>query len=110
MSNSSVGDLAWELQHPPARRIVRAVQVDLDYVYDPDPVRQELNLGQLLDRIKALGPTEVWLQAFADPDGEDSASAVYFPNCVLPMRGRPVLPRGLAVRNPRTSHPVGSST
>ncbi|MFZ0747483.1 MAG: poly-beta-1,6-N-acetyl-D-glucosamine N-deacetylase PgaB, partial [Terracidiphilus sp.] len=86
MSNSSVGDLAWELQHPPARRIVRAVQVDLDYVYDPDPVRQELNLGHLLDRIKALGPTEVWLQAFADPDGEDSASAVYFPNRVLPMR------------------------
>jgi biofilm PGA synthesis lipoprotein PgaB len=86
MSNSSVGDLAWELQHPDINRIVRAVQVDLDYVYDPNPAQQERNLGLLLDRIKALGPTEVWLQAFADPDGEDSASAVYFPNHILPMR------------------------
>jgi biofilm PGA synthesis lipoprotein PgaB len=86
MSNSSVGDLAWELQHPQTNRIVRAVQVDLDYIYDPNPAQQERNLGLLLDRIKALGPTEVWLQAFADPGGDDSASEVYFPNHVLPMR------------------------
>jgi biofilm PGA synthesis lipoprotein PgaB len=86
MSNSSVGDLAWQLQHPPTDRIVRAVQVDLDYIYDPNPAQQERNLGLLLDRIKALGPTEVWLQAFADPTGDDSASQVYFPNHVLPMR------------------------
>jgi biofilm PGA synthesis lipoprotein PgaB len=81
-----VGDLAWELQHREPRTLVRAVQVDLDYVYDPDPAQQERNLGVLLDRIKALGPSQVWLQAYADPEGADSASAVYFPNRVLPMR------------------------
>jgi biofilm PGA synthesis lipoprotein PgaB len=86
IANPSVADLAWELQHHEPKGIVRAVQVDLDYVYDPDPAQQERNLSILLDRIKALGPTQVWLQAFADPGGNDSASEVYFPNHVLPIR------------------------
>jgi biofilm PGA synthesis lipoprotein PgaB len=85
-SNSTVGDLSWELRHSGTKQIVRAVQVDLDYIYDPDPVQQEHNLSLLLDRIKALGPTQVWLQAFADPDGKDSAGSVYFPNHFLPVR------------------------
>jgi biofilm PGA synthesis lipoprotein PgaB len=86
MSNLSAGDLSWALHHLDSKDVVRAVQVDLDYVYDPDPAQQERNLGILLDRIKALGPTQVWLQAFADPDGDDAADAVYFPNHLLPMR------------------------
>lgn len=64
----------------------RVVQVDLDYVYDPDPVQQEKNLGRLLDRIKRLAPSQVWLQAYADPKGDGVAEAVYFPNRLLPMR------------------------
>ena len=70
----------------PARKIVRAAQVDLDYVYDPDPQVQERNLGVLLDRIKRLGISHVYLQAFADPDADGAADAVYFPNRHLPMR------------------------
>jgi biofilm PGA synthesis lipoprotein PgaB len=85
-SNPSVEDLSWILQHPDRQNVIRAVQVDLDYVYDPDPIQQERNLSILLDRIKVLEPTQVWLQAFADPDGDDAASAVYFPNHLLPMR------------------------
>lgn len=64
----------------------RVVQVDLDYVYDPDPVQQEKNLSALLDRIRRLKPSQVWLQAYADPDGDGVADAVYFPNRHLPMR------------------------
>lgn len=86
MSNLSAGDLSWALYHPDPNNVVRAVQVDLDYVYDPDPAQQERNLSKLLDRIKAIEPTQVWLQAFADPDGDDEADAVYFPNHLLPMR------------------------
>ena len=67
-------------------RPVRAAQVDLDYVYDPDPERQELNLGLLLDRIQALEISHVFLQAFADPDADGAADAMYFPNRHLPMR------------------------
>jgi len=64
----------------------RVVQVDLDYVYDRDPAQQEKNLSALLDRIQRLKPTQVWLQAYADPDGDGVAKAVYFPNRHLPMR------------------------
>jgi poly-beta-1,6-N-acetyl-D-glucosamine N-deacetylase len=86
MSNPAAGDLAFAVQHRDVNGIVRAVQVDLDYVYDPDPAQQERNLDILLERIKTLGATQVWLQAFADPGGNDSASEVYFPNRLLPMR------------------------
>jgi len=64
----------------------RAVFVRLDDVYDPDPVKQETNLGKLLDRIKALNIRSVYLQAFYDPQGHGVASQVYFPNRYLPMR------------------------
>jgi biofilm PGA synthesis lipoprotein PgaB len=64
----------------------RAVHVDLDYVYDPDPDRTNANLGKLLDRIKAMQIRTVYLQAFADPDGDGNASALYFPNRHLPVR------------------------
>ncbi len=66
--------------------IERAVQVDLDYIYDADPKRADENLGKLLDRIKALRIRTVYLQAFADPDGTGTPKALYFPNSVLPVR------------------------
>ncbi len=64
----------------------RVVQVDLDYVYDADPAQQERNLSALLDRIKRMAPTQVWLQAYADPDGDGVADAVYFPSRHMRMR------------------------
>ena len=64
----------------------RVAHVDLDYVYDRDPAQQEKNLGELLDRIQALRINTVYLQAFADPDGNGEADALYFPNRHLPMR------------------------
>ncbi len=60
--------------------------VDLDSIYDADPAQQERNLGHLLDRLQKLGVNTVYLQAFADPDGNGSADAVYFPCRRLPMR------------------------
>ncbi|MGM0516877.1 MAG: poly-beta-1,6-N-acetyl-D-glucosamine N-deacetylase PgaB [Pseudomonadota bacterium] len=64
----------------------RAVHVDLDYVYDPDPEQANANLGKLLDRIKAMQVRTVYLQAFADPDGDGNAAELYFPNRHLPVR------------------------
>ncbi|HEV2607980.1 MAG TPA: poly-beta-1,6-N-acetyl-D-glucosamine N-deacetylase PgaB, partial [Xanthomonadaceae bacterium] len=64
----------------------KIAHIDLDYIYDPDPKVQETNLGQLLDRIQAMGANTVYLQAFADPDANGAADAVYFPNRHLPMR------------------------
>lgn len=71
---------------PDPRVLQRAMHIDLDNVYDPDPQQQEANLSRLLDRVQAVGPSAVFLQAFADPDGDGAADALYFPNRHLPMR------------------------
>ncbi|MDD3475723.1 MAG: poly-beta-1,6-N-acetyl-D-glucosamine N-deacetylase PgaB [Sulfurimonas sp.] len=67
-------------------RTTKAAHIDLDYIYDPDPLQQEKNLGDLLERIKKLGINTVYLQAFADPDANGAADYVYFPNRNVPMR------------------------
>ena len=84
--NQTLEDLVWELRHPDRVDPLRVVQVDLDYIYDPDPVQQKRNLDQLLDRIKELQINTVFLQAFADTDGDGIADELYFPNRYLPMR------------------------
>lgn len=85
-NNPSVSDLAYELRHDEDVQGVRAMQVDLDYVYDADPAQQDRNLDALIERVKRIGPSHVFLQAFADPDGNGSADALYFPNRHLPVR------------------------
>ncbi|WP_159016002.1 poly-beta-1,6-N-acetyl-D-glucosamine N-deacetylase PgaB [Cognatiluteimonas profundi] len=67
-------------------RPAKVMHLDLDYIYDPDPLQQEKNLGRWLDRIIAMGVNTVYLQAFSDPDANGAADAVYFPNRHLPMR------------------------
>ncbi len=85
-NNPDVTDLAGELRRDVALTGVRAMQVDLDYVYDPDPAQTERNLDALVQRVRDIGPSHVWLQAFSDPDGNGAADALYFPNRHLPMR------------------------
>jgi biofilm PGA synthesis lipoprotein PgaB len=70
----------------PVPGVERAVQVDLDYIFDLDPNRINNNLSALLDRIKAMQVRTVYLQAFADPEGTGTPREVYFPNTVLPVR------------------------
>lgn len=88
LGNPNLADFAWQMRHlsPPLPKPRRVLHVDLDYVYDPDPQQQERNLGLLLDRVQTLGVNTVYLQAFADPDGDGVAQALYFPNRHLPMR------------------------
>lgn len=69
-----------------AARVQRVVHVDLDYIYDPDPKQTERNLSALVDRIRDMGVSTVYLQAYSDPDGDGNADAVYFPNRHLPVR------------------------
>lgn len=65
---------------------VRVAQVDLDYVYDPDPDQQERNIGRLVQRVYDMRISTIFLQAFADPEGTGLARQVYFPNSQMPMR------------------------
>ena len=84
--NPDVADLALELRRDLSRDGLRGLQVDLDYIYDPDPAQTERNLDALVQRVRDIGPTHVFLQAFADPDGDGAAEALYFPNAHMPMR------------------------
>ena len=65
---------------------LRVAHVDLDYIYDPDPAQMDLNLGKLVQRIYDMQISTVFLQAFADPDGDGLVKSVYFPNRHLPVR------------------------
>ncbi len=87
----STNDLAQEIKNRELNltdnnRPQKIMHVDLDYIYDPDPQQQERNLGNLLDRINAMGVNTVYLQAFSDADANGSADMVYFPNRHIPMR------------------------
>jgi len=81
-----LADFVWLVRNHEAAQPRRVAQVDLDYIYDADPAQQEKNLGRLVERIKRLEINTVYLQAFADPDGDGSADALYFPNRHLPVR------------------------
>ena len=69
-----------------SKQIQRVLHVDLDYVYDTNKAQQAKNLDKLIERIYRYGVTTVYLQAFADPDGDGVADALYFPNKYLPVR------------------------
>jgi poly-beta-1,6-N-acetyl-D-glucosamine N-deacetylase len=84
--DTDLADFVWRLRHPDHRDPRRVVHVDLDYIYDSDPEVQEANLSRFLDRTKRLKISTVYLQAFADPEGNGTAAAVYFPNRHLPVR------------------------
>ena len=85
-NNPAVADLKYSLEYPISTDPIRAAHVDLDYVFDTNKQQQKKNLDRLLDRIKAMRINAVFLQAFADPDGDGNADALYFPNPVLPVR------------------------
>lgn len=65
---------------------MRVMHVDLDYVYDTDPQQQARNLDRLIQRVADSGANTVFLQAFADPDGDGLVHSLYFPNRWLPVR------------------------
>jgi biofilm PGA synthesis lipoprotein PgaB len=69
------------------KSLTRAVQVDLDLIYDPNSYEKtDKNLGKLIDRLVAMKVNVVFLQAFSDPDGTGNVKSVYFANRVLPVK------------------------
>ena len=85
--NPTLAEFVVEVRGPRYPEPVRVIQVNLDDVYSTDPAQQERNLSVLLDRVQALKPTHVYLQATADTDGDGIADMAYFPNRHLPLRG-----------------------
>lgn len=85
INNPKIDDFVANLrEYPPT--LERVMHVDLDYVYDKDPVQQEKNLGSLIERVLASGVTTVYLQAFSDDDASGVAKSLYFKNHYLPVK------------------------
>ena len=85
INNPKIDEFVANLREfPPS--LERVMHVDLDYVYDKDPVQQEKNLGTLIERVLASGVTTVYLQAFADDDATGVAKSVYFNNRYMPIK------------------------
>jgi biofilm PGA synthesis lipoprotein PgaB len=88
VKNKPIKDFIKEVKKPkPEKPMIRAVQVDLDLIYDPNSYEQtDQNLGKLIERLVAMKVNTVFLQAFADPEGTGNIKSVYFHNRVLPVR------------------------
>lgn len=85
--NPELDEFIWMAEHrESAIRPIRVIQVDLDYVYDADPAQLERNLDALIERVNYLSVSHVYLQAFANPTGDGTADALYFPNRHMPVR------------------------
>lgn len=65
---------------------LRVAHLDMDYLYDKDLKQSEHNLDAVIQRIKDMHINTVYLQAYADPDGDGNADALYFPNRHLPVK------------------------
>ena len=65
---------------------IRAVQIDLDAIVDPDSSeRSDANLGLLIERLVATGVNTVFLQGFCDRDGSGNIGSLYYRNATLPV-------------------------
>lgn len=84
--NPSIEDFARQVTQFEERPAVRVMHVDLDYVYDPDPEQQRKNIDTLIQRVHDMKASHVFLQAYADPDGDGTVRELYFPNRWLPTR------------------------
>jgi poly-beta-1,6-N-acetyl-D-glucosamine N-deacetylase len=87
VKNGPIEDFIRQVELPePAPDPIRAVQVDLDLIYDPSsPQQTDKNLGLLIERLTSLGIDTVFLQAFCDVEGTGNIRSVYFNNRVLPV-------------------------
>ncbi len=76
-------DLSWLAVPRPA---VRAAQVDLDDLHDSDPRVVDARITRVLERLRALGTTDVFLQGLPDPAGDGFFTQAYFMNHQVPVR------------------------
>lgn len=84
--NPSLSAFASQVAQVREEDTMRVMHIDLDYVYDKDPVQQRKNIDVLIQRVYDMRISHVFLQAFADPQGDGNVRELYFPNRWLPMR------------------------
>ncbi len=85
LRDSRIGgkDPGWLL---PSRIPVRAAQVDLDTVYDPDPDVFSRKVDRMVEKVRGMGATHVFLQACPDPHGSAFFREAWFENHQVSVR------------------------
>src|SRR5512134_3625185 len=76
-------DPGWILR---PRMPVRAAQVDLDGVYDPDPEAFSRKVDRVVEKVRGMGATHVFLQVCPDPHGSAFFREAWFENHQVPVR------------------------
>lgn len=84
--NPSLDEFASQVTQFEEQQPVRVMHVDLDYVYDANPEQQRKNVDALIQRVYDMKITHVFLQAYADPEGDGTVKELYFQNRWLPVR------------------------
>jgi peptidoglycan/xylan/chitin deacetylase (PgdA/CDA1 family) len=84
-SGTDVTDLERALR-PQRERTVRALEVDLDAVFDADNAQQEKKLSALLDWLQRLAPSSIFLKSISAARDPTGRPFVYFPSPLLPLR------------------------
>jgi biofilm PGA synthesis lipoprotein PgaB len=70
----------------PRAGAIRAAQVDLDAVWDPDTTQLRRNVERIVERIHHTGATHVFLQACPDPRGDGRFEETWFMNHQAPVK------------------------
>ena len=84
--NPNIKEFANIISNLRSDRPQRVAHVDIDYLYDNSAEQTEQNIDREVQRIKDMHITTVYLQAYADPDGDGNTDALYFPNRHLPVK------------------------
>ncbi len=69
-----------------ARPPVRAAQVDIDAIYDPDAAVLRARVDRMVAHVRAIGATDAFLQACPDPDGNGFFRDAWFMNHQVPVK------------------------
>ncbi len=84
--NPGSGDIAYELRRDIGLDGLRAVRVALDDVVGADAATTARNVDAMVERIRSIKPSHVFLQATSDTNGDGRADASYFPAPGVAMR------------------------
>lgn len=76
--NPSNREILAMLNHISKKENVIAGQVDIDMIYNELPEQFERNINATIDKLNAMDVNVVFLQTFADEDGDGDVNEVYF--------------------------------
>lgn len=76
--NPSNEEMLNMLNHTYKKKNIIAGQIDIDMIYDALPEQFERNISEAIEKLNRMNANTVFLQTFADEDGDGNVDEVYF--------------------------------